>query len=162
MAVSTNSVHAHSVHEHGKAQIKLVIEGNKMLLVFETPQDSLVGIERAPQSRLEIDKANAALAILRNGSQLFSINPEAVCAFKSTNIDAASLVVPMVAGAKPSEHADVVASYSVECAHTGKLNSISVGVFDAFKSIKVIQVQFVGPKKQKTVRLTSSARTIKF
>jgi hypothetical protein len=36
-----------------------------------------------------------------------------------------------------------------------------VNVFDAFKSVKVIHVQFVGNKKQKSVRLTSSARSVK-
>jgi Protein of unknown function (DUF2796) len=161
-AFPAKSVNAHSAHVHGKADIKLAVDGNKILLVFETPQDSLVGIERAPQSAAELAKANAAIEILKVGSQLFTINPEASCSFKGTNIQAPSLTALAGAASKSSEHADVVVSYNLECVNPSKLSSIAVNVFDVFKQVKVVQVQFVGTKKQKSVRLTSSARTVKF
>lgn len=156
------TLQAHTAHEHGKAEIRLAIDGNKMVLVFQTPQDSIIGFERAPKGELELAKAKAAVEILKSGSKLFEINAEASCVFKETSLVAPNLVVSTVVAAKAYDHSDVEVSYNLECANPNKLSLVGVNVFDAFKSIKVIQVQFVGAKKQKSVRLTSSARTVKF
>jgi hypothetical protein len=158
----STSVFAHSAHEHGKAQIKLALDQSKMLLVLQTPQDSLVGFERAPKSEAELAKAKAASSALKEASKLFVINPEAQCSLKEVTVNAPNLVAASGSKEKSMEHTDVEANYNFECAKADQLRAIDVLVFDTFKSIKVIQVQFVGTKKQKTARLTSSARTIKF
>jgi Protein of unknown function (DUF2796) len=161
LAAPAATLQAHTAHEHGKAEIRLAIDNNKMVLVFQTPQDSVTGFERAPKGESELAKAKAAVEILKAGSKLFVINPEASCVFKETSLVAPNLVISTGAG-KASDHSDVEASYNLECANPTKLSSITVKAFDTFKSVKVIQVQFVGAKKQKSVRLTSSARTVKF
>jgi Protein of unknown function (DUF2796) len=161
-AISAQNVNALNAHEHGKAEIRLAVDNAKILLVFQTPQDNLVGIERAPKSAGELATAKLAIENLKLGNKLFAINPEAACVFKEITINAPNLMSPILATAKTAEHADVEVSYSLECAKPGQLNTIGVNVFDVFKSIKVIQVQFADSKKQKSVRLTSSARIIKF
>jgi Protein of unknown function (DUF2796) len=161
LAAPVATLRAHTAHEHGKAEIRLAIDNNKMILVFQTPQDSIIGFERAPKSESEQAKAKAAVEVLKAGSKLFVINAEASCVFKETSLVAPNLVVSAGAAGKASDHADVEVSYNLECANPTKLSSITVNVFDAFKTVKVIQVQFVGTKKQKSVRLTASARSVK-
>ncbi len=162
LAAPVATLYAHSAHEHGKAEIRLAIDNNKMVLVLQTPQDSIIGFERAPKGESELAKAKAALETLKAGNKLFVINAEASCVFKETGLVAPNLVASTGVAAKASDHSDVEVSYNLDCANPTKLSSVVVNVFDAFKSIKVIQVQFVGAKKQKSVRLTSSARTVKY
>jgi Protein of unknown function (DUF2796) len=161
LAAPVATLQAHSAHEHGKAEIRLAMDGNKMVLVLQTPQDSIIGFERAPKGESELAKAKAAVEILKAGSKLFEINAEASCVFKETSLVAPNLVVSASDAGKVKDHSDVEVSYNLDCANPNKLSSVVVNVFDAFKSVKVIHVQFVGNKKQKSVRLTSSARSVK-
>ncbi len=161
MALSLNA-NAHSAHVHGKGEVKISVENKTLLMVFQTPQDGILGYERPPKSEAELAAAKVASSLLKDGAKLFSVNEQAGCVFKDAKLNAPNLQGTIAAPAKTADHVDVEVSYTFECAKLDQLKSVVINLFDQFKSIKVIQVQAAGAKKQKSMRLTASAREFKF
>ena len=62
--------------------------------------------------------------------------------------------------AAKDEHADLDASYEFSCAKPGELRSVDVGLLEAYKRIKRIDVQIAGPKGQAKVTLRRPARKV--
>lgn len=146
-------------HEHGALKVDVAIEGNKLSIDLEMPLDNLVGFERAPRTDAERKSADAALARMRAGADLFKPNAEAQCAAKDTKVEAAMLE-PGAKGAPASGHADLDAIYVFECAQPAQLTTLDIGIFDAFKRAKRIDVQIAGPKGQSKVVLRAPARRV--
>lgn len=59
-------------------------------------------------------------------------------------------------------HSEMVASYSYSCNDSFKLSSIKVSLFESFPGIETINVMWVMPSNQGSVRLTAKNSTIEF
>ncbi len=73
-------------HEHGAANLMLVIEGDKLQIGIEVPSDSLIGFEYFPKSQSDRRSFNEAIKILSDPSKIFSIPDDAECILTGMNV----------------------------------------------------------------------------
>lgn len=137
-----------SAHQHGMAKLDIAVDAKQIVLQFETPLDNLVGFERAPRTDSERQRADEAVARLKDGETMFRFDRAAGCKLARVSLDSPPLGLG-TRSAAPAKgaHADLLASWEFTCADAGKAAHVDVGLF-AFKQLKRVQVQLVLPKSQ--------------
>ena len=73
-------------HEHGAANLTLVIEGDKLQIGIEVPSDSLIGFEHFPKSQSDRNNFNEAITILSDPSKIFTTPDDAECLLTGLNV----------------------------------------------------------------------------
>lgn len=171
---------AQHAHEHGVARLNVVLDGRTLVVQLESPLDNLVGFEHAPRN----DRQRAALrkmeATLQAGDRLLRPSPDAGCTVKGAKIDhpygtAAGPAPAPADGAKSTAgagkrsgagtaetHAEVRATYELECAKPEALARVEVLFFDSFPGMKRIKAQTAAPRGQGSATLTARNRTLSF
>lgn len=153
-------------HEHGRASLKIAIEGDRVLLDLESPGANIVGFEHAARTEEERAAVAAALARLEEPLGLFVLPAEAGCRL-------ADAAVEIVSEDEEEEHADAHghdhghaedarhneyrALYELACADTGALRSIGFAFFDVFPATEQIDVTVTGPDGQSAYRVERNA-----
>ena len=159
----------HGSHVHGIGQLNLALEGREMHLELDSPAANLVGFEHAPSSEADHAALDQALATLKQGDRLFVFNRAAGCRLAEAEI--ASDLIDQSDHKHKQEgghehhgesHADIQAAYRFECANPGKLEQLSVELFEAFAGTERLNVQFVIGDKQGAAELTASDHVVKF
>ena len=153
---------AGKAHEHGALKLDMAIEGDKLTIVMAAPLDNLLGFERAPRNDAERKAAADLLVRLRStekAASLFVADAAAQCTLGKAEVEAPVLEAGPKVAAK-DEHAGLDASYEFSCAKPGELRSVDVGLLEAYKRIKRIDVQIAGPKGQAKVTLRRPARKV--
>jgi Protein of unknown function (DUF2796) len=147
-------------HVHGVATLDIAVEPRRIVVLFETPLDNLVGFERAARTDAERRRAAEAVARLKAGDAMFRFDPAAQCKLAKVDLSSAALELgtPDAAPAK-GEHADVDASYEFACADAGKAGYVDVGLFN-FKQLERVQVQLALPGGQFKRELKRPAQRI--
>lgn len=142
-------VHA-SAHEHGRAELSLVLAERELLLELTAPADSITGFEHAPRSGAHERRLAAALAALRQDT-LVRANSEALC--RPLGTEAESPFGKAAARDKLGlEHRDFIALWRHEC--RGKLREINAdNLFRSFPRLRTLTVNFVLPDGQGSVTL---------
>jgi hypothetical protein len=151
---------AGGAHEHGAVKLDVAVEGNTLSIGLDVPLDNLLGFERAPRSEAERKAAADVLARLRSPGTLFAADAAAQCTPGEAQVHA-PVLEPGAAAAGPDEHADLEASYTFKCAQPQHLRTLDVGLFEAYRRIRRIDVQVAGPKGQSKVTLKRPARVVK-
>ena len=139
---------AGKAHEHGVARLDVAVDGLRVSMELDTPLDNLIGFERAPRTDAERDKANAAVAKLRLGEALFRIDAAAGCTLDKVELRSAPLQLGPVSTTTSGDHGDLTALYMFNCKAGAKAGFVEVGLFEAFASLKRIDLQVVTPKGQ--------------
>ncbi len=155
-------------HEHGRASLKIAIEGDRVLLDLESPGANIVGFEHAARTEEERAAVTAALARLGEPLGLFMLPAEAGCRV-------ADAAVEIVTEDNEEEHADAHghghdhdhaedvrhneyrAVYELACADTGALRSVGFAFFDVFPATEQIDVTVTGPDGQSAYRVERNA-----
>lgn len=151
--------HNHAAHEHGRASVDIAIERNQITLGLHTPLDNLVGFERAPRSAAERQTAEAAVARLRAADGWMRIDPKAGCTLGEAVLESAAL--GLGGGThKEGEHADVEGSVTYRCTDATQAGYIELGLADAFKRIRTVDVQVAGSNGQFKRTLSGKTRRI--
>ena len=151
--LATGASHAGTAaHVHGLMRLDIAIDKQVLTVQLASPLDSLLGFERAPRTPAERQAADAVLKRMGDTATLFK--PDAAAQCVPTNVRIESAALQSVAAApgkdtrKDSEHADLDASYEFTCAQPDQLTTLEVGLFDAFKRLKKIEVQVAGANTQ--------------
>jgi Protein of unknown function (DUF2796) len=153
---------AGKAHEHGAIKLDVSIEGNTLTIAMEAPLDNLLGFERVPRTDAERKLASDVLTRLRGpdkGTPLFATDAAAQCTLSKAEVLAPVLEPSAKPGSK-DEHADLDARYEFTCAKPDDLRTLDLGLFDAYKSTRRIDVQVAGPKGQAKVTLKRPARKV--
>jgi hypothetical protein len=150
-------------HQHGVAQLDVVVDGGTLVIELDTPLDNLVGFERAPRTAAERQRVDAAVAKLRAAEGLFKTYAEAGCVLGSVNLEAPVIGLKAAgtgAATKVEEgHADLAGRFEFNCREPAELKHVDVGLFAAFPGFKRIEAQVAGPKGQAKATLRpASAR----
>jgi hypothetical protein len=167
-------------HEHGVATLKVALDGRKLVVELESPLDNLVGFEHAPRN----DRQRAALkkmeASLEAGDRLLRPSAAAACTLRGITIEhpyrATAAAGPAPAdsartkaseargkGPGPAEtHAELSATYELECAKPEALDRIDVLFLDAFPGMKRLKAQTASPRGQSSKTLTARSRSLSF
>ncbi|WP_394237711.1 DUF2796 domain-containing protein [Pseudomonas anguilliseptica] len=153
-------------HEHGAAQLNVVLDGKMLHLQLDSPAMNLVGFEHAAKSDADKAKVAAARSQLEQPQALFGVNAG------DCNISKQELESPLFAEHKHeehhehdhgSEHSEIHAHYSLDCQKPEELKQLDLGeLFKRFPATEKIQVQLIGPNGQQGLELTPAQPTLSF
>lgn len=151
-------------HEHGSAQLNVVLEGKALELQLESPAMNLVGFEHAAKSDTDKAKVAAARSQLEQPQALFGLSA-GDCTLSKQELES-----PLFAEHKheehhdhDSEHSDIHAHYSLDCQKPEELKQLNLGeLFKRFPATEKIQVQLIGPNGQQGLELTPAQPTLSF
>lgn len=186
---SASSAIASSVHQHGKADLQLVIEKNLVHVTFIAPADSIVGFEHKAISKEELKRVDYAEKIMRSYNNVVGLN-QSQCETRDVAIELGDLLPAKTDnhGAahhhghdeehhqhdehvehnhhdssddhNEHQHFEVSASYQLVCQDLSKLTSISVNAFAQFHSLESVKVVWLKDNKQGAVNVTSATHSI--
>ncbi|VXC53956.1 conserved exported hypothetical protein [Pseudomonas sp. 8BK] len=153
-------------HEHGAAQLNVVLDGKMLHLQLDSPAMNLVGFEHAAKSDADKAKVAAARSQLEQPQALFGVNAG------DCNISKQELESPLFAEHKHeehhehdhgSEHSEIHAHYSLDCQKPEELKQLDLDeLFKRFPATEKIQVQLIGPNGQQGLELTPAQPTLSF
>ncbi|MGY8828827.1 MAG: DUF2796 domain-containing protein [Pseudomonadales bacterium] len=157
-------------HEHGAAQLNVVLDGKVLELQLESPAMNLVGFEHAAKSDADKAKVAAARSQLEQPQPLFGLNA-GDCKISNQELES-----PLFAEhadshehehehEKPhdSEHSEIHAHYTLDCQKPEELKQLNLGeLFKRFPATEKIQVQLIGPNGQQGMELTPAQPTLSF
>lgn len=161
-------------HEHGAAQLNVVLDGKVLELQLESPAMNLVGFEHAAKSEADKAKIAAAHSQLEQPQALFGLNAG------DCTISKQELESPLFADhadthkhkhdhdhdhekSHDSEHSDIHAHYSLDCQKPEELKQLNLGeLFKRFPATEKIQVQLIGPSGQQGTELTPAHAQLPF
>ncbi len=175
----------YGAHVHGIAALNLALEGKEVHMELDSPAANIVGFEHAPSSDADHAALDKAVAVLKNGEQLFRFNSEAGCRMQRAKITSALLDEEHGEHAEDhghdehehkeqgheehghdehagDTHSDIDAAYHFECDQPGKLTQLSVELFAAFPGMEELDVQYVIDSKQGAAALTPAAHVVEF
>jgi Protein of unknown function (DUF2796) len=165
------SAEAPGAHQHGVAELRIVIEGSRLEVVLETPLDNMVGFEHAPRNDRQRDAVRAMASKLRQ-PQMFLPTPAARCKSVSTKLESGVLPpellgesgtvkpAPAQPAAKGEQHADLDATYIWNCEAPPQLNGLDTALMQTFRGLRQVDVQIVGPTGQSATRLKQGQRSL--
>ena len=159
-------------HEHGAAQLNVVLDGKVLELQLESPAMNLVGFEHAAKSDADKAKVAAARSQLEQPQPLFGLNA-GDCTISNQELES-----PLFADhadthkhehdhdhekSHDSEHSDIHAHYTLDCQKPEELKQLNLGeLFKRFPATEKIQVQLIGPNGQQGLELTPAQTTLSF
>jgi hypothetical protein len=140
-------------HQHGVAQMEVVLEARQIHLHFEVPLDNLLGFERAPRTAQERQRADAAVNALKAAGTLFVVDPAAGCQVASVELKSDALQLGAAAPAagragSADGHAELEATIRFDCQDASRATFIEVGLFKAFSRMHRLEVQGASSKGQ--------------
>ncbi len=154
-------------HEHGIAQLNVVLDGQALELELESPAMNLVGFEHAAESDADKAKVAAARSQLQDPQALFGLSA-GDCSLSETELES-----PLFEDDEheheehhdheESEHSEIHAHYQLDCKKPGELQQLNLAeLFKRFPATTKIQVQLIGPNGQQGVELTPAKSSLSF
>ncbi|AQZ93823.1 DUF2796 domain-containing protein [Halopseudomonas phragmitis] len=172
--------HAHEhgdslgAHQHGVANLNLVLEGSALAIELESPADNLVGFEYLPSTDADKAKVREAMASLRQADALFQFPAAAGC-----SLDQVELQSPLFSAVEHSHkhdhghahkhkhdhdnaHNDIEAHYHFTCTNVAALNQIELKLFESFPRTEKLLLQAITPTGQQGGELSPAQNLIRF
>ena len=156
-------------HVHGEAELFVALEGNQVLIEFESPADNIIGFEHAPDTPLQRQELARSLELLQEHSSIVSfsgtackqISAEVTSPFASHNTaethEKSHDSAHKKHEHKKNEHTEFHASYALECdADAQKTNPITVNAFKHFAGLRDVTVKWVTTNGQGSIKATAA------
>ena len=174
-AGETHSQRSQTSHVHGSAALNLVTDGAAIHIELISPAANLVGFEHAPVSEAEHAAHKNALSTLENTDRLFRFSKAAGC--RTEQVEIVSGSTPAVQppnheahrhheaeddGHADKGHSDITAIYRFTCDAPDKLETLHVGLFDAFPALENLSVQYITDGRQGAATLNSGEAALAF
>lgn len=144
------------VHQHGKATLTLVLEGNEMQLAFESAAYSIVGFEHKPRTTEQQQEVSAAIAVF-NEAKWFNFNADANC--EVAMADASTDLSEPHASAG---HADFYANYQLLCQRPARLSELTLEIFKLLPALEQVTVQWIINGRQGAAEARLAENQIRF
>ena len=165
---SANAAAKEAAHVHGLMRMDVAVQAQTLTVQIEAPLDSLLGFEHAPRTAAQKTAADALIKMLNEDRSLVRPAAAANCSLTKTVVDAAVLKpADKAAAAKKGEpkpdngHADIDISYEFNCAQVDKLETLTLGLFDAFKRLQKVEAQVVTAAGQSKQTMTRAQPVLK-
>ena len=162
-------------HEHGAANLMMVMEEDKLQIGLEVPSESLIGFEHFPKSRNNRENFNEAIKILSDPSKLFSTPAEAECLLTGLNVSQNLFSSEGECGHEEEDkhghedndehghedsekaeiHSEFKSNYYWNCLHIDEIDSIGNKLFSFFPRIEEIRVTWITSSGQGSLELES-------
>lgn len=159
--------HNHDAHVHGEARLELVLEGNTLDIAFHSPAHNLVGFEHEPRTDDERQHIAAAVATLKAGEKLFSLDG-GDCTLAESSVNQQ----PPADKSQPHDkhdhkpsndtetHREFEAQYRYQCATADSLRRIRVDITRAFPGVEKITAEWIFNARQGRNIISGGAATI--
>lgn len=151
----------HGAHEHGSATMRVAVDGNTLIVEFETPAANLIGFEHHPKSNEERTKVSDTAALLKQPAALLTLPTSADCRLSRISVESVLLYSDESSShVNTDDHADFDIGYEFQCSVPARLDALSVKAFEHFPNLQNINAQWLTPNSQSTKRLTSDDSNI--
>ncbi|GAA0787193.1 ZrgA family zinc uptake protein [Marinobacterium sediminicola] len=148
---------AASIHQHGVAQLDMVIEPPMVAITLTSPLANLTGFEHQPTRHEELAVWDATLVKLRQADELIRFPEGADC-----SLSRVELHLPYTPDSHEqmhhhahehetshsAAHADLMAEYQYLCADSRKLNALELPLMHHFPAIEHLELQLITPDGQ--------------
>ena len=172
-------------HQHGQAELRILLETNLVEMEFESPAFNLVGFEHKASSPREKKAVKNAVAFLESPGRLIAFGGSA-CSPEVIQIDVSSVRNEEDEHQHEHEHeheaeheeehphehehehetetetshADIIARYSFSCENKSDLSYIEVNFFRVFPGLEEVKALWVGETGQGAKQLNPSNRRL--
>ncbi|HVR53879.1 MAG TPA: DUF2796 domain-containing protein [Pseudorhodoferax sp.] len=161
----------HKAHAHGRIELDVAVDAQRISLRMESPLHDLLGFERAPRSVAERGRVTALAERLRAADQLFVVDAAGGCQLGDVRVEAPVLGLgtpaptastasaASAASAAPAgeAHADLVLTALFDCRQAAAAQYVDVRLFEAFPGVRTVAAQVAGPKGQGLTLLRKAA-----
>ena len=157
-------------HVHGAAELDVALEHAELDIELRSPAMNLVGFEHAPGSAADERKVADAHKQLEQPAALFGLPASAGCELKTVELES-PLFHSTAETAEhahehhdhDSQHSDIHARYSYDCANPEALPAIDLRkLFEVFPATEKVQAQLIGPNGQRGAQLTTEHPQLDF
>lgn len=164
IAVCSTSLQAQQhKHEHGVAELNLVIDGNSLQIEFESPAANIVGFEHEAETEEEKSAIANAIKILHNSDNLFTLPAAAGCKLRDSDVELHGDDEEHEDRAEygedeeheehtehdhDSEHSEFHAQYVYECKNAVMVTYLGLPLFKRFPSVEEVHLQALTPRGQ--------------
>jgi hypothetical protein len=159
----------HGAHEHGVAQVDIVVDQRAVHIELESPAMNLVGFEHPPRNDRERAALQDAVAALNEGDRLVALSDGARCSLQDVHVISALLDEDGESHEDDpghhdhDPHADLFIAWLFECAAPDVLREIGFhGLFARFPGTTRLRVQAATPAGQTSAALTPGAAVIRW
>jgi hypothetical protein len=140
-------------HEHGSANLDIVIDTDTIQMSFHSPAVNIVGFEYATDDKQQLLLIKQAKDSLSNVNDMFSLVGNVSC--QTVKASANWLTEQEEEHddhegheeehdeTPSSEHAEFIAEYQLTCKQLNNLTAIEVNLFDFFPAIADLDVQMI-------------------
>lgn len=153
-----------AAHQHGAAQLNIVLDGQALELQLQSPAMNLVGFEHAPKSTADKAKIAAVRSQLEQPQALFGLSA-GDCTVAKQELESPLFAAHVDSNEHEhaSEHSDIQAHYTFTCDQPDDLQQLDLReLFKRFPATDKIQVQLIGPNGQQGLELTPAQPTLSF
>ena len=175
---------AMEAHQHGQAELRILLETNRVEIEFESPAFNLVGFEHKASSSIEKKAVKNAKAFLESPAELISFGGTA-CSPEAIQVDVSSVSneedkhqhddehdheaehqhddehdEPSHEHETETSHADIIARYSFSCGNKRDLSYFVINFFRVFPGLEKIKALWVSETRQGSMQLTQSNRRL--
>ncbi|WP_018150759.1 ZrgA family zinc uptake protein [Leeia oryzae] len=160
-------------HQHGYADLEVLIDGAQIDVTLDTPLYNLLAFEHPPRTAAEQDKARQMVQLLRQPARLLVFSPAAGCQVRDLQLYSPALPAALLQdGPAPAKaetatpsvppHSNLTGHFHFRCQHPEALGQLRVELFNPFLYLTVVKVQIRSDKGEKAALLTSDKNSIPF
>jgi len=173
--IASALAYAHEAHEHGAANMYIVVDGALVHISMESPLANLLSFEHAPATPEQGRQVQEMARRMHEAQTLFQLSSAAKCRLEKVTLASAKIDdalfdpnVPLESAQADSgeklrdkekkageeAHGDLDAEFSFICAKPENLNSLDILLFSVWPKLHRVEVQAVTPKGQRAAGLT--------
>lgn len=145
---------APATHQHGIANLRIIVQGQRLAFAFDSPAVNLIGFENAPQSEEQQRVASYAKGQLQQAPRLFITSPGANCRLFSAKVDEPTWN-------SDAEHHDYRARYVFQCQRPQLLQSIDVRLANQLAPGTKLQTEVAVGSARQSLELSVSRTTVR-
>lgn len=175
-------------HVHGRAALEVAIDGAGVQINLNSPLDNLLGFERAPQNKKELQAVELMALKLQQAENLFIFTSAAQCRVQSTNLSSSLLSpdlltppfnsgksadkntdknssasrAPSVSATLADAHGELEATWHFQCVQPQALQGLEVRLFKVFPGLQRLDAAVAAPRGQSSARLSPQSTRLKW
>ena len=130
-------------HEHGSANLDIVIDTDTIQMSFHSPAVNIVGFEYATDDKQQLLLIKQAEDSLSNVNDMFSLVGNVSCQTVKASANWLTEHEEEHDETPSSEHAEFIAEYELTCKQLNNLTAIEVNLFEFFPAIADLDVQMI-------------------
>ncbi len=172
----------HDAHVHGIGALNVAIDGDQVMLEFESPAVNIVGFEHTPSNEQQQQAVDTAMEMLREGGKMFVFTDKSGCRLETAEVhttietdhddahegehnhenESAHDQEHADHEEHEAEHSEFHVEYTFRCEQSDALTSMDVKLFEHFPSLEELTTQIISNTSQQGASLTKENSAVTF